>query len=81
MAAWVPITAMPNPAIHDSDERGRNIIKRWDSAGAARGSLDSVCEEIARRILPNYAGSFSSGPAAGGVTKHGKAGLPALGPG
>jgi hypothetical protein len=60
---------MPNPAIHDNDERGRNIIKRWDSAGAARGSLDSVCEEIARRILPNYAGSFSSGPAAGGVTK------------
>jgi hypothetical protein len=33
------------------------------------GSLDSVCEEIARRILPNYAGSFSSGPAAGGITK------------
>ena len=53
---------MPNPAIHDNDERGRNIIKRWDSAGTARGSLDSVCEEIARRILPNYAGSFSSGP-------------------
>jgi hypothetical protein len=51
---------MPNPAIHDNDDRGRNIIKRWDAAGAARGSLDSVCEEIARRILPNYAGSFSS---------------------
>ena len=60
---------MPNPAIHDNDERGRNIIKRWDSAGTARGSLDSVCEEIARRILPNYAGSFSSGGASPGIQK------------
>lgn len=45
----------------DGKDRAQAIAKRWDTAGNARGSLDSLCEEIARRILPNYAGSFSSG--------------------
>ncbi|SOD41329.1 portal protein [Nitrosovibrio sp. Nv4] len=40
------------------DEIADEIIRRHEKAINERGTLDSHCEEIAERILPNYAGSF-----------------------
>ena len=42
------------------DEIAADIIKRQERSMGSRGTLDSHCEEIARRIMPNYAGSFAS---------------------
>ncbi len=43
-----------------TDTSAVNIIRRFEAAVSARGNLDAHCEEIARRVLPNYSGSFSS---------------------
>jgi hypothetical protein len=40
------------------EERAQAIIQRYESTLASRGTLDTQCEEIARRILPNYVGTF-----------------------
>ena len=42
------------------EERAREIEDRYKHAMTLRGTLDQQCEEIARRILPNYAGSFTN---------------------
>lgn len=42
------------------DTAAENVIRRFDSAVALRGNWESHWEEIARRVLPNYAGSFTS---------------------
>lgn len=36
------------------------IIARYDHALTMRGTLDAHCEEIARRVWPNYTGSFQN---------------------
>jgi len=42
------------------EERAREIEDRYKQAMTLRGTLDQQCEEIARRILPNYAGTFTN---------------------
>ena len=41
-------------------EIAEEICKRYGMAVSERGTLDSHCEEIAQRILPNYKGTFTS---------------------
>lgn len=41
------------------NERGRELYARFNAAKQLRGMLDSHCEEIARRILPRFVGSFT----------------------
>jgi hypothetical protein len=36
------------------------VTALWDEAVTLRGTLDSHCEEIAKRIWPGYSGSFSA---------------------
>jgi hypothetical protein len=45
----------------NSDSSAEAIIKRFDAAVHLRGNWESHWEEIAKRVLPNYAGSFTSG--------------------
>lgn len=42
----------------NEDEVVKSILRRYDKASADRSTLDSHCEEIAKRVLPNYTGSF-----------------------
>jgi hypothetical protein len=42
------------------EEIAADIIRRMDVAITNRGTLESHLEEIALRVLPNYAGSFTS---------------------
>lgn len=44
----------------ETTERAEAIIRKFDVATSRRGTLDSHCEDIARRILPHYVGSFTS---------------------
>ena len=45
----------------NSDDRAEAIIKRFDYAVGLRGNWETQWEAIAKRILPNYSGSFNSG--------------------
>jgi hypothetical protein len=42
------------------DSVALSIIRRFEEACGVRGNWESHWEEIARRVLPNYAGSFTS---------------------
>lgn len=42
------------------EEKAQSIVKEFESAVGSRGTLDGHLEEIARRVLPNYSGSFLS---------------------
>lgn len=53
-----------------SDDIAASIVKRHEAAVAARGNLDSHCEEIARRVLPYYSGTFHN--AGGNTSKYDK---------
>lgn len=48
------------------EERVEAIIKRFELAESRRSNFESHWEEIARRILPAYSGSFTGGGGAGG---------------
>lgn len=43
-----------------SDSSAERIIRRFEDAVSQRGNWESHWEEIAKRVLPNYAGSFTS---------------------
>lgn len=43
------------------DPRVQSILKRFATAQAERGTFEQHWEEIARRVLPSYAGSFTTG--------------------
>lgn len=42
-------------------DRATRILKRFDTATAERGSFETTWDKIAKRILPQYAGSFQRG--------------------
>jgi hypothetical protein len=44
----------------EPNQSALDIIARFDEALTMRGTLDSHCEEIARRVWPGYAGSFQN---------------------
>jgi hypothetical protein len=43
-----------------TDTSAEDIVRRFEYAVGRRGNFESHWEEIARRVLPNYSGSFSS---------------------
>lgn len=43
-----------------ADSSAEQIIRRFDGAVNLRGNWESHWEEVAKRVLPNYAGSFTS---------------------
>lgn len=44
----------------EANQSAIDIIAGFDDALSKRGTLDSHCEEIAKLVWPNYAGSFQS---------------------
>ena len=42
----------------DNDPAAEEVIRRYDRAVGDRGNWESQWEEIAKRVLPNYSGSF-----------------------
>jgi hypothetical protein len=49
----------------DTDQLAHEIIKRFERATGDRGVWESHWEEIAKRVMPNYAGSFQGGRTGG----------------